>query len=108
MISDDQKNDLGVQVEYDNGVVLPSARGWVSCNKVHPSYSDAESFLHFLDKYTMIIVGGPKAMGAYCKINKGKSLLDLGGALVKSWFLQTSPIPSKFWAVVDIYDIKKS
>lgn len=76
MISDDQKNDLGVQVEYDNGVVLPSARGWVSCNKVHPSYSDAESFLHFLDKYTMIIVGGPKAMGAYCKINKGKTLLD--------------------------------
>ena len=78
LIPDDQKNDLGVrvQVEYDNGVVLPSARGWVSCNKVHPSYSDAESLLHFLDKYTMIIVGGPKAMGAYCKINKGKTLLD--------------------------------
>ncbi len=68
---------MGVLVEYDDGVVLPSAQGWVSCNIVHPSYSDAEPLLlHFLDKYTMIIVGGSKAMRKYCKINKGKTLLD--------------------------------
>ncbi len=67
---------MGVLVEYDDGVVLPSARGWVSCNILHPSYSDAEPLLHFLDKYMMIIVGGSKAIGKYCKINKGKTLLD--------------------------------
>ena len=74
--SEDQKNEVGVLVEYDDGVVLPSARSWVSNNILHPSYSDAAPLLHFLDKYTVIIVGGSKAMGKYCKINKGKTLLD--------------------------------
>jgi len=63
-------------VEYEDGEVLPSARSWVSKNILHPSYSDAEPLLHFLDKYTMIVVGGSKAMGGYYKINKGKTLLD--------------------------------
>jgi hypothetical protein len=57
-------------------VVLPSARGWVLSNILHPSYSDAEPLLHFLDKYTMIIVGGSKALGEYFKMNKDKTLLD--------------------------------
>ena len=63
-------------VEYDDGVVLPSARSWVPNNIIHPSYSEAEPLLHFLDKYTTIIVGGSRAMGEYCKLNKGKTLLD--------------------------------
>jgi hypothetical protein len=63
-------------VEYEDGEVLPSTRSWVSKNILHPSYSDAEPFLHFLDKYTMIVVGRSKAMRGYCKINKGKTLLD--------------------------------
>ena len=63
-------------MEYEDGVVLPSARSWVPGNIVHPSYSETEPFLRFLDKYTMIIVGGSKAMGTFFKNNKGKTLLD--------------------------------
>ena len=71
----DQKSGVYV-LEYDDGVVLPSARDWVSSKIVHPSYSDAEPLLHFLDKYTMIIIGRSKAMAEYRKTNKGKMLLD--------------------------------
>ena len=71
----DQKSGVYV-LEYDDGVVLPSARDWVSSKIVHPSYSDAEPLLHFLDKYTMIIIGRSKAMAEYRKTNKGKTLLD--------------------------------
>ena len=76
MVPEDLKSGEDVTVEYEDGVVLPSARSWVPGNIVHPSYSEAEPFLRFLDKYTMIIVGGSKAMGTFFKNNKGKTLLD--------------------------------
>ena len=75
MVPVDQKSGVYV-LEYDDGVVLPSAQDWVSSKIVHPSYSDAEPLLHFLDKYTMIIIGGSKAMAEFKKLNKGKTLLD--------------------------------
>ena len=76
LVPEDQKSGEDIKVDYENGVVLPSARSWVPSNIVHPSYSEAEPFLHFLDKYTTIIVGGSRALGKYYKNNKGNTLLD--------------------------------
>jgi len=63
-------------VQFDDGKVVPTARSWVSQNMMHPSYSDAESLLYFLDKYATVMVGGAKGMSQFYKNNKGKTLLD--------------------------------
>ncbi len=63
-------------VEYVNGKVAPTARGWLAGNNMLPLFDEAEPFLYFLDKYGTIMVGGAKAMGKYYKANKGKTLLD--------------------------------
>ena len=75
--ADRNKHEDAVKVEYDeDGEVLPSARAWFQGKVLNPTYDDVESFLHFLDKYTTIIVGGSKAIAEYKKLNKGKTLLD--------------------------------
>ena len=63
-------------VEFTNGQVLPSVRKWAKAKVIRLGYEAAESFLYFLDKYSMVMVGGARAMTKYYKNNRGKSLLD--------------------------------
>ena len=63
-------------MKYEDREVLPSAQAWYLSNEHHPTYDEAEPLIYFLDKYTMIIIGGSKAMAEYKKLNKGKTLLD--------------------------------
>ena len=64
------------KVDFDDGKLIPGARGWIAKMISKPSYDAAESLLYFLDKYTTIVVGGARAMGKYYKQNRGKTLLD--------------------------------
>lgn len=64
------------KIDFDEGKLVPGARGWIKKKINKPSYEAAESLLYFLDKYTTIVVGGSRAMGKYYKNNRGKTLLD--------------------------------
>ena len=43
------------KVDFDDGKLIPGARGWITKTITKPSYDAAESLLYFLDKYTTIL-----------------------------------------------------
>ena len=63
-------------VEYKNEKALPSIRTWTKAKIAKMGYDIAESFLYFLDKYAIVMVGGARAMAKYYKNNCRKTLLD--------------------------------
>jgi hypothetical protein len=86
-----------MMVEFKDGKVAPTARSWLSqATSIQPSYSDAESLLYFLDKYTTIMVGGAKATSQFYKNNKGKTLLDK---------VSVSDIAYSFLVYESLYDV---
>jgi hypothetical protein len=73
---DDQKQTKMIEYDDESGQLLPEQRQWVTNKITKPRYEDAEGLLHFLDKYTTIVVGGARAVSKYYKQNRGKLLLD--------------------------------
>ena len=49
---------------------------WVDNKVTTLAYDDVEPFLYFLDKYTMIIVGGQRAMDKFYKDNRNKTVFN--------------------------------
>ena len=53
---------------YENGMACPRVRNWTKTKGLKLSYEGVEPFLHFLDKYTTVMVGGARSMTKYYKI----------------------------------------
>jgi len=82
----------------------------LAVNKVNPGlngsvtiYSDCQRALGSVEDLPTL-----KIPTRYKHSDILKNILLIGGALVNRSNFQTSPIPPKFWVVIDIYDNKKS
>ena len=62
--------------DIEEDMSLPCIRKWVDNKVTKLAYADAEPFLYFLDKYTMVVVGGQRAMEKFYKDNQSKTLFD--------------------------------
>ena len=63
-------------VVYDYGMTCPSVRNRTKTKGLKFAYEEAGHILYFLDKYTIVMVGGARSMTKYYKNHNGKTLLD--------------------------------
>ena len=54
-------------VVYENEMAYPRVRNWTKTKGFKLAYEEAEHFLYFLDKYTIVMVGGARSMTKYNK-----------------------------------------
>ncbi len=52
-------------VMYENEMVCPSVHNWTKTKRLKLAYEEAKHFLYFLDKYTIVMVGGARSMTKY-------------------------------------------
>ena len=63
-------------IDIEEDILLPSVREWVDKRVTKLTYAAAEPFLYFLDKYTMVVVGGQRAMEKFYTDNQSKTFFD--------------------------------